>query len=953
MNGSLCGAKALDRWPVVLRWGSAHRRRLSSALVCVGVVVAVFSGSAGRAAQPEAEIDYEDAEKLFLAGDYEACEEAVSNALEDGAVGEEWHILKVEVQLAVGKFPDALQSYADGLSDYPNSVRLRWQGRRVYQSNNQPETIESVFKELESLVRRFPWRYRDPEDQITLGRYLLHKGTDARDVLEGVYDRVRKESPEFVGTYLAAGDLALEKQDFGVATKELRRALQLAPEHPEVHFRLAQALASDDPEQSEKHLNTTLEANPKHTGALLFKVDRAIDRELFDEARELTESVLDVHPLHPEAFAYRAVLRHLAGDFEAEKKERALALSRWATNPTVDHIIGRKLSQKYRFAEGSVYQRKALEFAPDYLPAKVQLCQDLLRLGEEEEGWQLAAEVYSIDGYNVVAHNLSVLHEHIQEYRTLEADGVVLRMDPREAGIYGDRALSLLRRAKDVLCEKYAVELDRPIVVEIFPQQKDFAIRTFGLPGGAGFLGVCFGNVITANSPASQGASPSNWEAVLWHEFCHVITLRKTKNRMPRWLSEGISVYEEKEENRTWGQSMIVPYLDIIEEGGVVPVSQLSGAFLQPPSGLHLQFAYYQSSLVVEYLIERHGFDKLKALLDVLAEGVSIHVALERAIGPIDVLDQEAEKFVRDRAMEFAAQADWEKPESANGSDAADWEEWLEDHPKSFWALRRRAERQIADEAYTGAEETLKMLVDLMPEYTGPANVYPLLASVYRAREEFEKERETLETLASRDNDAAAAYVRLLQLHTEAEDWDGVARNAERMFAVNPLVPLPHRLMAEAMEKAGTSARALESYRALLLMDPVDPAGLHFRLATALRGEGNLEGAKRQLLLAIAEAPRYRAAHRELLAVVSALATDAKPEGATTEGTPAKDSGTDSTNAGDDDVAPPGDTKAPTPTGDGASENDGPEDGDDSENKEDSEKSENGNEEKPERVRDF
>ncbi len=83
------------------------------------------------------------------------------------------------------------------------------------------------------------------------------------------------------------------------------------------------------------------------------------------------------------------------------------------------------------------------------------------------------------------------------------------------------------------------------MIVEIFPQQKEFAVRTFGLPGADGLLGVCFGRVITANSPASQGEHPSNWEAVLWHEFCHVVTLSKTRNKMPRWLSEGISVYEE------------------------------------------------------------------------------------------------------------------------------------------------------------------------------------------------------------------------------------------------------------------------------------------------------------------------------------------------------------------------------------------------------------------------
>ena len=40
--------------------------------------------------------------------------------------------------------------------------------------------------------------------------------------------------------------------------------------------------------------------------------------------------------------------------------------------------------------------------------------------------------------------------------------------------------------------------------MEIFAEQKDFGVRTFGMPDNPGFLGVCFGCVITANSPASQ-----------------------------------------------------------------------------------------------------------------------------------------------------------------------------------------------------------------------------------------------------------------------------------------------------------------------------------------------------------------------------------------------------------------------------------------------------------------
>jgi hypothetical protein len=47
----------------------------------------------------------------------------------------------------------------------------------------------------------------------------------------------------------------------------------------------------------------------------------------------------------------------------------------WKTNPQVDYLIGYKLSQKYRFAEGAAAQKRALAFEPDYLPAREQLAE--------------------------------------------------------------------------------------------------------------------------------------------------------------------------------------------------------------------------------------------------------------------------------------------------------------------------------------------------------------------------------------------------------------------------------------------------------------------------------------------------------------------------------------------------------------------------------------------------
>src|SRR6185295_932654 len=104
-------------------------------------------------------------------------------------------------------------------------------------------------------------------------------------------------------------------------------------------------------------------------------------------------------------------------------------------------------------------------------------------MGKEEEGWKLAADVFKKDPYNIMAFNLVTLHDRLLKFKTLSNDKFLLRMDAKEAPIYGQRMLSLLNQAHDKFCEKYGVKLAEPTTVEVFPLQQDFEIRTFGFPG--------------------------------------------------------------------------------------------------------------------------------------------------------------------------------------------------------------------------------------------------------------------------------------------------------------------------------------------------------------------------------------------------------------------------------------------------------------------------------------
>ena len=595
------------------------------------------------------------------------------------------------------------------------------------------------------------------------------------------------------------------------------------------------------------------------------QVDNMIDGEAYEQAGDLIKKVLKTNPLDPEAWAYKAVIAHLQSNEEAEKTCREKALSTWSKNPNVDYLIGKKLSRNYRFAEGAEYQRQALRLDPNNIKAKLQLSSDYLRLGKEESGWKLADQVHEADGYNVVAYNAVTLRDEMAKYATIETDKFLLRMDSREAKIYGEQVIEHLNEAHAFLCDKYEVELDGPVTVEIFPQQKDFAIRTFGMPGGAGFLGVCFGRVITANSPSSQGERPANWRSVLWHEFCHVVTLEKTRNKMPRWVSEGISTYEEQEKNDAWGERLTPEYRKMVEGDDLTPVSKLSAAFLSPKSPQHLQFAYFESSLVIRFLIERHGLLTLKRILVDLGVGMPINEALTRHVSSLEKLDEDFAEYAHKFVAKVAPEIDWEPFQELAKLDLAGTKKWLEDHPNNYYGMTKLAKLLIDAKEFDAAEELLNKLKALHPSDRDGGGVYALLGLLYRKSEDKDKELEALSKLASLNDRALEAYQRLIELETENENWPKVHENAERYLAVQPMIPFGHEQLAQSAEVLDKPKDLARSLTALLEMDPVDPAEVHYRISQAHDESGAAEKAKRHVLMALEYAPRYRDAQRMLL----------------------------------------------------------------------------------------
>jgi len=808
----------------------------------------------------------EDTQQEFLQGKYEDVIMASKKQIAEGS-SSDWRLLLIRSLMAVGRYGEAYTNAQNGMTDYPIRLRMFLLAREAALYQNDLRGANRILAEAQDFIeQRRDSRSMTPENMVAMGETMILLGVEPQLVLENCYRPAERLDPPPREAFLASGQLALNKHDYSLAADTFREGLSKFPDDPDMNAGLAKAFESGDREEMLKATEAALKTNPRHVPTLLLLVDHLIDAEQYDEADKQLDAALKVNPNQPEGLAYRAVLAHLRNDPEKEKAMRAAALKFYQTNPEVDYLIGKKLAQKYRFVEGAAAQRRALDFEPNFLPAQRELAEDLLRLGQNDAGWELAESAHKKDAYDVTAYNLTMLHDRMAKFATLTNAHFMVHMSPLEAELYGDRVLDLLERAREKLTKKYGVELTQQTVVEIFPEQKDFAVRTFGMPGNPGYLGVCFGSVITANSPASQAPNPANWEDVLWHEFTHVITLTATRNRMPRWLSEGISVYEERQANPHWGEKMNLGYRQMILEDQLTPLGKLSGAFLGATNSEHLLFAYYESSLVVQFIVDKFGLDSLKKILADLHEGVEINPAIAAHTEPMADLEKKFDAYARETAAKLAPGVDLTKPPEMRTE--AERDIWRVAHPNNYYIRMDHATDLMKAKKWAEAKPVLEQLIETYHGESKAENPMWLLAATERNLRDTNSELATLEKFATQEYDFADLYSRLVELCRQQKNWPAVTNYADRLLAINPLSPVPHRGLAEAGVALGKNEMAITAYRKLLALDPPDPTETHYQLAKLLHARGDSEAeARRQVLQALEEAPRFREAQRLLLDV--------------------------------------------------------------------------------------
>jgi len=285
----------------------------------------------------------------------------------------------------------------------------------------------------------------------------------------------------------------------------------------------------------------------------------------------------------------------------------------------------------------------------------------------------------------------------------------------------------------------------------------------------------------------------------------------------------------------------------------------LSGAFRGAEKPEDLMFAYYQSSLVVDFLVATRGEACFRELLAGLAEGQAINDALTTTYGAIDELETKFQTYARAQAEAYGGGIDWTRPDELFPA-----EQPLREHPRNYWVRQEHTLKLLGESRWEEAAASAKAQIDLFPAYAGEDNGHDLLARAARALGDDETEASALRVWTQQSATASAACLRLIDLDQKSGNWEGVRDSARRQLAINPFLKPPHYALGRGAQETGDGANAVEAFRKLLLLQPENAAEIHFRLGQLL-ASSDVELARRHVLEALVEAPRYREAHRLLV----------------------------------------------------------------------------------------
>lgn len=813
--------------------------------------------------------------KLYLlVGDYkQAAENAASLAARKSATAQ-MVALGADACANTGQYEKALEFYRKGMAlDGSNVHSLLGAGRML--------SLLGKGKESEQLLEKARTAYLSGSDHtvdetvcaaavcVELNRYA-----EANSILG---DAIKKD-PEHLGALNLRGKIFLEKYDYPEAKKFFDRALEINAKHPETLTNLAwlySKIGELGPERYSKarsFARKALRTNRTFPGAHIYLAYSELTDSNYDRAQSYLKKALKANPQSVDVLVMLAAIHKLRVDQSAYESTREKVFKLEGAKAEFLCGVASVLQAKFRYQEALDLALAALKADEKFWPAYAVVGLNMLRLGKEKEAKKYLETSRENDGFNIWTYNSLQLLMHMNDnFKQKKTPHFVIKAHGAEFETLAPYVERVAEWSYKLLSAKYKFKPKGPILIELFRKHKYFSARTVGLPGIPA-SGACFGPLVTMDSPSARRAGTYNWAKTLHHELAHVFTLQRSKNRISHWFTEGLSVYEEKDAYPHWARNMERAFIDALSRDAVTPIAKLERKFNKPRSGEEILGAYYQSSLIVEYIVGKFSFDKVLAIIDAYAEGKTDSVIFRECLGvEVSQLDADFLKWAKERFGKFNVAGRITATDVPRLQDGAEFE------PDNAALSARLARAYLAAGKVLDSETCIKRALRLdasSPEAllaqaaldmhqgfsssakenylkavaAGLENTYDVhivLAQLYFAEDKKEEAIEHLKKALSdfdRDGSASSPYRILYNLYKRDDQEDKAFEMLEKVVALSDTEFQGRVELADRHLGKHEYEEAAALLRQVIHLSPLIP-GIHERLGDALRGEEEIDEA--------------------------------------------------------------------------------------------------------------
>lgn len=656
---------------------------------------------------------------------------------------------------------------------------------------------------------------------------------------------------------------------------------------------------------SGEFLERAMKARPRSVrGLLAATTSDLVDGDL-QAARARLATLSELAPKRRAVRAAQAALAFLAGDAARAETLAAALEAEDAGDSSASSLLGRALVEQYRFAEAIPWLERAVARAGDDHEALTYLGRAQANTGDEE------AALRTLDRSAEAARGRAdawrdnmrlVLTRMAQRHVVVGEGALTYSFEQRGREVMEEIMSRFYSEARAALSKRYGFT-PSPTRIEIFARQADFSVRSVGFEGFPA-LGVCFGPVVTAVSPLSELRGTQSWARTAYHEFTHVIHLGISKNRCPRWITEGIATWEEETRNPAWTRNLRRELVDALANDDLLECRVINRAFRGP----RVIYAYYQSGLMVRMIVERRGFAPLVRLLEAFERGADLDQAFR------DCLETTPEAFDRDfEAWARAWTASLKVEPRLSGATAARLRANLGATPPADAAARARwadgwigvARASFAAGKRVDAEDALRRLKALPAE---PARASLLRGDIALQQDEDEQALAHYQRAFAGGAEDYRARFTAAKLLEAASDDEGAIAMLEAAMALFPGWDDPglsaELELAAIHRRRGDDEQALEYEERRLDWDAGNLA-LRLRVAEQWTTRGRPERALLRLEECVEIDPFVRKVHRQLAEAQEAVGDHAGAARSwrLLQKVPAELDGLDGTPAADDELA--------------------------------------------------